>query len=449
MVSTWDINNKRVKSLHINNKEIKSMVRVSDSAILYQNQPDNYLLTLTSDKDILSYADHESATLTATLTNNSVPVSGETVVFTMNGTTDSLTSDNGHVEQHTGTISYSSNGLTLNGNTNTIAYYTYHLMDLANVSYRIEMDCTKTENTYIIGKISNADDSSGEDLTFQLYTSSGYLFNSGSFQMPSGLGSTIHIAIEISPTAQKIYVNNQLVGTATKSITSTALKRLEFWKTSFDPVYTIKNLSISELIGSDTTDANGEATVSYLGNHTNTLYIRAKTGSLESNQISIDDLWDYDPMTSDSGKWNWGSITHSFSSNGCQITGSVMGEALYNKQLPSNFEVEATFHFDETTEDMFTIGRYTIYHGTSSSINSLIIFSWHDPDGWSNRTAVAMNRLNTDITLKFRYENGTVSVLNGDTILAYKPGGNLLDYPLSICYLGRIRSIKDVKIRQL
>ena len=76
------IGGKTVKSLHINNKEIASITRVSDGLILYQKtQPDNYALTVVADKPILSYYDSESATLTATLTNNGVPVSGETVTF--------------------------------------------------------------------------------------------------------------------------------------------------------------------------------------------------------------------------------------------------------------------------------------------------------------------------------------------------------------------------------
>lgn len=65
----------------IGNKEVQSII-TSNGGVLYEKQSgDNYLLTLTSDKDILSYYDNESALLTATLTNNGVGVQGEMVRF--------------------------------------------------------------------------------------------------------------------------------------------------------------------------------------------------------------------------------------------------------------------------------------------------------------------------------------------------------------------------------
>lgn len=36
---TWDINNKRVSSLTINNKTVKSIVRLEDNVVLYSNEP--------------------------------------------------------------------------------------------------------------------------------------------------------------------------------------------------------------------------------------------------------------------------------------------------------------------------------------------------------------------------------------------------------------------------
>ncbi len=65
----------------IGNKEVQSII-TSNGGVLYEKQSgDNYLLTLTSDKDILSYYDNDSALLTATLTNNGVGVQGEMVRF--------------------------------------------------------------------------------------------------------------------------------------------------------------------------------------------------------------------------------------------------------------------------------------------------------------------------------------------------------------------------------
>lgn len=68
---------------------------------------DKYELSLTSNKDILSYSDNDSATLTATYTKNDVGVSGKTVYFSDGKSTTSATTDaNGQA-----TYLYSSQGI--------------------------------------------------------------------------------------------------------------------------------------------------------------------------------------------------------------------------------------------------------------------------------------------------------------------------------------------------
>ena len=69
------------ESVVINGHEVQSIID-SNGGVLYEKQSgDNYLLTLTSDKDILSYYDNDSALLTATLTNNGIGVQSEIVRF--------------------------------------------------------------------------------------------------------------------------------------------------------------------------------------------------------------------------------------------------------------------------------------------------------------------------------------------------------------------------------
>ena len=74
--------------------------------------PVTKLLTVTSDKDILSYYDSESATLTATYTENGSPVSGKTVTFKAykNGTlVENIGSDTTDANGEA-SVSYSSKG---------------------------------------------------------------------------------------------------------------------------------------------------------------------------------------------------------------------------------------------------------------------------------------------------------------------------------------------------
>lgn len=86
-VGSWSINGKDVKSLSINGKEIESIERISDGVILYKkpsissNEPHNYNLTLYGD----SIIDKDNTLpITALLTDNDVPVAGETVVLKNN-----------------------------------------------------------------------------------------------------------------------------------------------------------------------------------------------------------------------------------------------------------------------------------------------------------------------------------------------------------------------------
>ena len=112
---SWIINNKTVSSLEMNNKEIQSIV-TSDNVVLYNiNSPEYDAISLSSDKNILSYADSESCTLSAQLTNNqsSVAIEGEIVTFTIYDTNDDIMTSLIGITDSTGLadVSYSSYGI--------------------------------------------------------------------------------------------------------------------------------------------------------------------------------------------------------------------------------------------------------------------------------------------------------------------------------------------------
>lgn len=69
------------KKVMIGGKEVQSIKVTSNNAVLYQ-KPDNYAISLASDVNSLVYANNDTATLTATLTNNNTPVNGKSVIFT-------------------------------------------------------------------------------------------------------------------------------------------------------------------------------------------------------------------------------------------------------------------------------------------------------------------------------------------------------------------------------
>lgn len=80
------------KTVMIGNKEVQSII-TSNGGVIYE-KPSGWSLTLTGDKSVITTG--ETATLTATLTNNNVPVSGETIYFDgiLNTTSTTLTITN-------------------------------------------------------------------------------------------------------------------------------------------------------------------------------------------------------------------------------------------------------------------------------------------------------------------------------------------------------------------
>ena len=127
--SSWEIAGKTVKSLHIGNKEIQSIKRISDGIILYYKTssiiPDD--INITATKDVLSYYHGESSVLTATVVDaNNQPCSGETVVFKI------------------GNIVLSTQTTDSNGEVS----YTYQSAGVGDVSIKVE--CRSLEKTYVI-----------------------------------------------------------------------------------------------------------------------------------------------------------------------------------------------------------------------------------------------------------------------------------------------------------
>lgn len=64
--------------IEINGKEIKSIV-LQDGGVLYEKNINTPEIRLSADKNILSYANNDTATLTATLTANNNPIQGENI----------------------------------------------------------------------------------------------------------------------------------------------------------------------------------------------------------------------------------------------------------------------------------------------------------------------------------------------------------------------------------
>lgn len=232
----------------INNKEVQSIKLTSNNAVLYEKGGDNYLLTLTSDKSILSYYDSESATLTATLTNNSSPVSGEKVYFYDGNTTqttytgwelvqDEILPGNWFIQIDSDSLSeYISIGET----SGTTYYYLWYSNGVAYI-------CDQTEETVT------------------------------SLQASEGLG---------------------LIGSVLYGDSGTLDISQYNINTSYVYFASDITLEYTSFVGVDVTDGNGEASVSYVSKGAGDINIVAECMSLQETYSLIDAVFYDDGVTS-------------------------------------------------------------------------------------------------------------------------------------------------------
>ena len=169
---------------------------------------------------------------------------------------------------------------------------------------------------------------------------------------------------------------------------------------------------------------------------------------MSSDEIPIDDLWDYDPMTSDSGKWVWDTgISRAYSTNGCRLTLTTgSGVGTYNNQLPSNYEVEATFSFESSdAQDMVTINTFQTFIGTYNGRKRLQVFNVWPPNYYTDCNNIPINS-----TVIFRVENEILSVIHEDNVLITCNVGSNNSIGFTVYNTtNRNRTVKDIKIRQL
>lgn len=169
---SWTIGGKTVKSLTIGNKEIQTITRVSDGAILYQKStsptPTPASISVTATKDVLSKHHSDTSTLTATvLDEDNNACVGETVTF-KNGSTV------------LGTDTTDANGQ---------AEYTYSSTGGGNITITIE--CASLTQTYNLEDIHYADIPE-HSLTRSGTTIAGRI-NNDTFTLPSSCEITFDI----------------------------------------------------------------------------------------------------------------------------------------------------------------------------------------------------------------------------------------------------------------
>ena len=193
--------------------------------------------------------------------------------------------------------------------------------------------------------------------------------------------------------------------------------------------------------------------IRYHSNHSNNLYIQANVNSTTSNVTNIDDAYDYDSMTSASGKWTIPSACPVvYDDTGAKFgTASSYSRVQLINSLSANYSVEFTLvDWNRTTSGQAVI-IYQYTNGTSTPNQALL-------EGGNNngRLEAVGNVINHEIlknaVYRINYTTSTISVYENDVLLA--SGNNNIGFPTKFeFHIGtdgnRWIKLKDVKVRKL
>ena len=239
----------------------------SETYVVEVTAQHDYALSVASTKDILSYADSESATVTGTLTDNGVAVAGETLSYSVKkGSTvissgSGTTNSNGEVS-----ITYASTGIgdvTIEFDYGVLLQETYELEDCreyyttstnfpryswgSNWYYlssnevptqcKVHMKFANDVNNYQVGLGS----SSGNFFVIQPYSSSQidvYRNDGTTRETVTPPSTSTDICFEIDSATGKLYFDDTLIGTYTlNSSINRYLKIVDYQGKAYDLTY--------------------------------------------------------------------------------------------------------------------------------------------------------------------------------------------------------------------
>lgn len=307
-----------VKRVVIRNKEVQSIV-TSTGGVLYEKAPvSGYNLILATNKNSLSYSNNESATLTATLTEDGVGVSGETVNFSSKSSqyVDNCSQNN--------LSKYSISGFTMTYNNDEYNFTLTHNGGGSGSTGKLYLPLTEFSEFSFEAKIlaSHVDQNSWFGLVLYSSTKSynlefrdtgGHKF----FKLTDGSASTVDgawttnkyyraiLTLNGTVLSAEVYDdNNNQVFTDSCTLTSeivSSFSRLELqiidsYFGAGSMTGSIKDIKVTALnskyvvenLGNGTTDANGVVTKSFVGEVVGNVTIQAEAMNLQKTvQIQV------------------------------------------------------------------------------------------------------------------------------------------------------------------
>lgn len=363
-------------------------------------------LSVSPDPCILSYVDEDEATLTAVYTGPN-PANRQVMFYSGNPnvTTNDCTSSTDFTII-SGSPTFASTGMTVHEDVDKVML-SEDLFDLSEGSYNIRLTCTKpSDSTSWFGGGISLSTGQLDYITGVFVDESDVYFLDSSFTLPSDLDDTINISIELTPSSQRIYINNELVGSTSHDYTEeiggikvwSDYNYLNFWKLHDD--FEVNNIvvydsSTTDYLDFDATDSNGVASVTYQSKGTGDITIQASCNNITSSTVTIEDC---------------------LMANGSGTKSGTTPEwhSLYQLDSPVDAEVSATLTFSRN-QSAFFFGE-----SISSAYSSISISDTNQNPpkyiellGASAYDYMSSASWSYPVDVKFRYENGVATVYIG------------------------------------
>ena len=202
--------------------------------------------------------------------------------------------------------------------------------------------------------------------------------------------------------------------------------------------------------GSDTTDSNGEISISYTGTGVGDVSVEVSYGTLLQKTYSIEDCINYDSLTSASGKWTIPSgVTSQYSSDGWKVSANAYKQIKLTEKLTSDCSVEFTVVDYSTPTSSYTPVIVYAYTNGETTPNQMIMMNYLsriDVLGTSINHALVKGAV-----YKIEYTASTIKVYENDTLLA--SASNSVGLPTRFEFHmganGRYAIYKDLKVKPL
>ena len=372
------------KTVMIGNKEVQSII-TSNGGVLYE-KPQSWSLSLTGDKSVMMTG--ETATLTATLTNNNVPVSGETIYFD-------------------GILNSTSTTRTIT-DTETIVSSKYDVLTVPSTPDFLYLDKDKhIELTSFNGSIILTIDrvTTGQDIS-------------------------------------NISVDNGILSYTEEGVTETV--DISSYDLSVVSCTSGGTATIGDYGYYAVTNSNGVATVSYVGKGTGDLNIQAiYNGSLSSEIYVIEDCLYWNDGSSITGLEIDSNVNCTSNGEYITITTSTSGE----KDVKIPVTLTGDWTFETTVAEIGVVNVITFKVGTGNQWGACAY-----PNVASVNLGSGTRDLNTPINIggvfKVKYLNGTMYGYWNNQLVTSRSvtvNGKIGYYTNN----GRVQHIKNIKLKAL